>query len=236
MNDIKKLPILERPYEKLKYMGSDSLSNIELLAIILKTGKKDLNSLQLSQMILSKIDNAENFNFLQDISLEELKKFPGIGEAKAIELVAVGEISKRINCDLGFLKNIVSCPKDIYRLMADMQYEKQEILKCLLLNKKNKVICIKTIYIGNLDSINIDPKVVLCEAVRRSASKIAIVHNHPSGDSIPSNHDIESSRRLSQCAKLLDIELLDHIVIGKNNYCSIRQYLGERNETFWGTK
>ena len=131
----------------------------------------------------------------------------------------------------GDLENIVSCPKDIYNMMSNMQYEKQEVMKCILLNKKNILISVKTIYIGNLDSINIDPKVVLYEAVRRCACKIIIVHNHPSGISKPSIQDIQSSRRLNQCAKLLDIELLDHIVIGKNNYCSIRQYLGERNET-----
>lgn len=231
MNNIKKLPLLERPYEKLKFMGCESLSNIELLAIILRTGIKNLNSIQLSQLIFSKY---ENFSFLQEESLENLKSLPGIGESKAIELVAVGEISKRINQKFGDLENIVSCPKDIYNMMSNMQYEKQEVMKCILLNKKNILISVKTIYIGNLDSINIDPKVVLYEAVRRCACKIIIVHNHPSGISKPSIQDIQSSRRLNQCAKLLDIELLDHIVIGKNNYCSIRQYLGERNETIWG--
>ena len=150
MNDIKKLPLLERPYEKLKFMGCESLSNIELLAIILRTGIKNLNSIQLSQLIFSKY---ENFNFLQEESLENLKSLPGIGESKAIELVAVGEISKRINQKFGDLENIVSCPKDICNMMSNMQYEKQEVMKCILLNKKNILISVKTIYIGNLDSI-----------------------------------------------------------------------------------
>lgn len=232
MNKIKNLPLLERPYEKLKYLGSDSLSNSELLSIIIKTGIKNLNSIQISQIIFSKFENGNNFNFLQDISVEELKKFPGIGDSKAIELVAIGEISKRINQSFQESKNIVSCPKDIFDIMNNLQYEKQEILKCVLLNTKNIIISIKTIYIGNIDSIYIDPKVVLCEAVKKSASKIIIVHNHPSGICIPSTQDIQSSRRINQCAKLLEIEFLDHIVIGNNNYCSIRQYLGERNETF----
>ena len=97
MNKIKNLPLLERPYEKLKFMGCESLSNIELLAIILRTGIKNLNSIQISQIIFSKFENGNNFNFLQDISVEELKKFPGIGDSKAIELVAIEEITKRIN-------------------------------------------------------------------------------------------------------------------------------------------
>ena len=231
-NNIKKLPLLERPYEKLKFLGCDSLSNFELLSIILKTGTKNFNAIKLSKMILNKFERDENFRFLHDISIEDLKKFPGIGEAKAIELLAVGEISKRINRKLGDSPNIISCPKDIYSIMNNLQFEKQEVLKCVLLNTKNIIIGIKTIYIGNFDSIIIEPKVVLCEAVKKSASKIIVVHNHPSGISTPSSQDIESSRRLNQCAKLLDIEFLDHIVIGKNSFCSIREYLGDRNEFF----
>ena len=231
-NNIQKLPLLERPYEKLKFLGCESLSNIELLSIILKTGTKNLNVINLSKLILDKYENNGNFKFLQDNSIEDFKEFPGIGDAKAIELLAVGEISKRINRNLGDSQNIVSCPKDIYSIMNNMQYERQEVLKCVLLNTKNIIISIKTIYIGNFDSISIDPKVVLCEAVKKCASKLIVVHNHPSGISTPSSQDIESSRRLNQCAKLLDIEFLDHIVIGNNSFCSIRQYLGDRNEFF----
>ena len=231
-NNIQKLPLLERPYEKLKLMGCESLSNIELLSIILKTGTKKLNVINLSKLILDKFESNNNFMFLQESSIEDFKIFPGIGEAKAIELLAVGEISKRINRNLGESQNIVSCPNDIYAIMNNMQYEKQEILKCVLLNTKNIIIGIKTIYIGNFDSIRIDPKVVLCEAVKKCASKLIVVHNHPSGINTPSSQDIESSRRLNQCAKLLDIEFLDHIVIGNNCFCSIRQYLGDRNEFF----
>ena len=219
---LNKLPISERPYEKLEMYGAKALSNSELLAIIIKTGTKQETAVELAQRILSIHNENNNLRFLEQISIEELTKINGIGRVKAIQLKAVCELTKRMSRPINTQKLIIRKPEDVANLlMEELRYEKNEILKLLILNTKNVVQKIINVAIGGTSFINIEPKDILKEAVKEEMPKIIIVHNHPSGDARPSSADIEMTNRLDKCAKLLGIQLLDHIVIGDGIFESI---------------
>lgn len=219
---LKNLPIYERPYEKLEMYGAESLSNSELLAIILESGTKNETSIHLAQKILclnNELDGNE-LRFLQSISLEELKKIKGIGRVKAIRLKAVFEISKRASKPLKY-KMTVNSSKDVAKIfMEELRYEKREIVKVVILNIKNKIIRIEDISLGGSNYAVIEPKDVLSEPVKMGASKIILIHNHPSGNSNPSPEDYQVTKRIGLCAQMLGIQLLDHVVIGDGEYRS----------------
>ena len=222
---IKELPETERPYEKMELYGEKSLSNAELLAIIIKTGTKQYTSIDIAREVLKLNDepNFNNLNFLRELTIEELIKIKGMGKIKAIQLKAICELANRMNQPLNFQKIIIKEPKDIVKvLMNQMQYEKMEIAKVVLLDTKCYILKIKDIAIGGNNFVNIAMKDVLTEAVKSSAPKIILVHNHPSGISTPSKQDLEVTYKLENATKLLGIQLLDHIVIGKNEYTSIK--------------
>lgn len=222
---IKILPKSERPYEKMEMYGADKLSNSELLAIIIKTGTKEKTSVEIAQQILSmKCKNLENnsIRFLQDLSTEEFMEIKGIGKVKAIQLKAVCEIAKRIARPIGENKIKIKTPQDVANLLInELRYEKREIVKELILNTKNMLLKIVDVSYGGTDSAVIEPKDILQEPIKMGAPKIIIVHNHPSGDPRPSEQDINVTKRLNESAKLLGIQLLDHIVLGDEKYESI---------------
>ncbi len=221
---IKELPIAERPYEKLELYGEKSLSNAELLAIIIKTGTKQETSVQLAQKIL-RLNNSKNIdelNFLRELSLEELMIINGIGKVKAIQIKAVCELSIRMNKPIDYKKVVIKEPNDVAKLlMHDLRFLKREIIKVIILNNKNVILKILDIALGATNSAKVDIKDILSEAVKMQAPKIILVHNHPSGDSTPSKSDIQITDRVYEAANLLGIELLDHIVIGNMEYTSI---------------
>lgn len=180
---IKELPETERPYEKLELYGAKNLSNAELLAIIIKTGTKTYTSIDIARQILKLNDeqNFNNLNFLRDLEIEELIKIKGMGKIKAIQLKAVCELAIRMNQPLNYQKIKIKEPNDIVKiLMSDMQYEKVEIAKVVLLDTKCNILKIKDVAIGGKNFVNIGMKDVLSEAVKISAPKIILVHNHPS--------------------------------------------------------
>lgn len=221
---LKELPISERPYEKLQIYGEKALSNTELLAIIIKTGTKEETALQLAQRVLciSKENKTDSLRFLQQVSIEELTKIKGIGKVKAIQLKAVCELAKRMERPINTENVIIKSPKDVAKLLGEeLRYEKREILKVLILNTKNVVQKIEDIAIGGTFSINIEAKDILKEAIKMEMPKVIMVHNHPSGNATPSASDIEMTNNMSKCAKLLGIQLLDHIVIGDGTFESI---------------
>lgn len=227
---MKELPISERPYEKLEMYGESTLSNAELLAIIIKNGTKEESSVTLAQKILSlgkqKNCKEDNLKFLQELSLEELMQINGIGKVKAIQLKAVCELAKRISKPIEALKMKVKTPQDAANLlMDDLKQEKREIVKVIILNSKNVVIKIQTVSLGGTNSASVDPKDIFFEAIKTGAPKIILVHNHPSGDSTPSKQDCEFTEKMEKAADILGIQLLDHIVIGYNQYTSIKLYL-----------
>ena len=220
---IKELPASERPYEKMEMYGAEKLSNSELLAIIIKSGTKEKTSVQIAQEILSQgMDSKEqNLKFLQDITIRELTSIKGIGKVKAIQLKAVCELAKRMSIPINNTI-VIRTPEDIAEiLMEELRFEKREIIKLVLLNSKNIIIKMKNISIGGVNKACIDIKDILKEAIILGAPKIILIHNHPSGDSTPSNEDILTTKNIIEITKILGIQLLDHIVIGDGNFTSI---------------
>ena len=220
---MKELPQEERPYEKLEQYGEKSLTNAELLAIILKTGTKEETVIGLAQQIL-KLGNEKdgNLNFLRDITVEEFMKIKGIGKVKAIQLKAVCELATRMNAVTNYKEKKILKPYDIAEILIEkMRFEKQEILKVALLNNKNKLLKIREIAKGGGNFVSATIKSVLNEAVKIEAAKIILIHNHPGGDPTPSNQDINFTKKVEQACEILGIQLLDHIVIGNTNYVSI---------------
>ena len=221
---MKELPISERPYEKLIMNGAESLSNSELLAIIIKTGTKDYTALDLANNILKLNDNKEkdDLSFLQDVSISEFMQIKGIGQVKAIQLLAVCELVKRINKPINKQNIKIKDAKDVAKLLInELKYEKREVVKLILLNGKNIILKIKNISYGGSNFAMIEPKEILVEAIKLQAPKIILVHNHPSGDVTPSKADFSITDRIYEAAQILGIEFLDHIIIGKNQYESI---------------
>ena len=220
---IKELPELERPYEKLEQKGEKNLSNAELLAIIIKTGTKEETSVQLAQRILNLNDNETNdLNFLQSLTLQELMQIKGIGRVKAIQIKAACEFATRLFQTVDYNKVIINNPHDIAKIfMSELKFEKKEKIKQIILNNKNEVIKIKEIATGSTNFVNVPVKDILYEPLKIGANKYIIVHNHPSGDSRPSNDDIIFTNKLYDYSILMGIELIDHVVIGNMNYTSI---------------
>jgi len=179
---MKELPISERPYEKLELYGPEMLSNSELLAIIIKSGTKEENSVSVAQRILN-LNNSkeESLKFLCNTTIEEFMKIKGIGKVKALQLKAIGELTKRISKPINKDKIKIKSTKDVADLlMAELRYEKREIVKLIILNNKNIIQRIMNISHGGTNFASIAPKEVLSEAVKIGAPKIILVHNHPS--------------------------------------------------------
>lgn len=218
---MKELPESERPYEKMEMYGASTLSNAELLAIIIKCGTKEESSINLAQKILKLkgISKEKNLNFLQELSIEELTKIKGIGKVKAIQIVATCELAKRMSKPVNSLKIVIKDTKDVANLFMDeLKYEKREIAKLLILNSKNTLIKIKDIALGGGNFAKIEPKIILEEPIKIGASKIILLHNHPSGDPTPSKEDYRMTDRIYECADVMGITLLDHVIIGNNTF------------------
>jgi len=221
---MKELPITERPYERLQMYGAESLSNSELLAIIIKSGTKEYTALDIANKVLKLNDNTnkEDLSFLQDVSIAEFMKIKGIGKVKAIQLLAVCELVKRINKPINKENIKIKDAKDVAKLlMNELKYEKREVIKVILLNSKNIVLKIKDVSYGGTNFAMIEPKDILAEAIKLQVPRIIMVHNHPSGDVTPSKTDFGITDRIYESAELLGIQLLDHIIIGGNKYQSI---------------
>lgn len=221
---MKELPMSERPYEKLEMYGADTLTNSELLAIVIKTGTKDETSIMLAQKILNLRNNADNqdLRFIQDVSIKELMTIKGIGKVKAIQIKAIGELTKRLSQPINNMKIKIKSPKDVAELlMQELRYEKREIMKLVILNSKNVIQKIIKISLGATNTVTVEPKEILLEAIKCQATRIILVHNHPSGDPTPSKDDYRFTDRMYECADIMGIELLDHIVIGDGKFVSL---------------
>ncbi len=220
---IKELPELERPYEKLEMYGEKTLSNAELLAIIIKTGTKEETSVQLAQRLLSlNKTTKEDLNYLQTLSIEELMEVKGIGKVKAIQLKAVGEISARMFSKTKYKKMFINEPKDLAEiLIGNIKSETNEKVKIAILNSRNQLLKIQDIASGGIDFVNIEVKEILTEPIKMKAPKYILVHNHPGESAKPSKNDIEYTKTLYKLSQLFNIELIDHIIIAGMNYTSI---------------
>ena len=216
---IKQLPKSERPYDKAKMYGFNQLSSSELLAIIIKSGTRNENSVDIAKRILLLVNDLSE---IENLSLKDLQNIKGIGEVKSVQIKAIFELAKRINGPLNKSEIKITKPKDIANLlMNEMRFEKQEKVKVLLLNTKNMLISMKDIVIGETNFASVTPKQIYAEAVKMQINKIILVHNHPSGDPTPSKEDYDLTKHILKAGDLLGIKLLDHVVIGNNKYESI---------------
>lgn len=218
---IRSIPADERPQEKLLKYGPGSLSDSELIAIIIRTGSKDENVIMLSQRILK--EDGRGLRNIAEWTSDKFKKFKGINNVKASQLMALSELSRRIST-LKLEKVKISSPNDAAALMMEeMRYYKKEYFKTILLDTKNNVIKIEEISVGSLNSSIVHPREVFKEAIKNSSSSIILVHNHPSGEAEPSREDMALTDRLVECGKLLGIRIIDHIVIGDGVFYSFKE-------------
>ena len=219
---IKSLPETERPVEKACSGGIEDLSNAELLAMIIHTGTKNKSAIGLAEDVLSAFP--EGLRGLGNCCLQELTALDGIGSTIACRFLGAVELGKRISAMSARERMSISSSDDVAKLfMEELRYVKKEHFKSLLLNAKGDIISIESISVGELSSTVVHPREVFSMAVRKSASAVIFVHNHPSGDATPSEEDIETTRRLMECGVLLGIKVLDHIIIGDGLFCSMRE-------------
>ncbi|MBS3074449.1 DNA repair protein RadC [Candidatus Pacearchaeota archaeon] len=211
---IKSLPDDSRPRERFLKRGAEALSNAELLAIILRTGNLQENVIEMSNRLLSQY----NLDKLFDCSLKELQEIKGIGPSKAMQILAIAELSKRASQIKNPIKKITNA-KDVFDLFHErLKDDKQENFIVLMLSAKNNIIGDQLVFKGTLDSALIHPREVFKAAIRSSASKIILVHNHPSGDPAPSEDDLKITQILIDAGKMLNIPILDHVIVGKEKW------------------
>lgn len=221
---IKELPEDEQPQEKMIRHGVGSLSNAELLAIIIRTGTRGATSVEVGRKIIEYLDN--DLSYFHQMDVLELKRNPnlsGVGIVKACQIKAAIELGRRMKPkDLPEIK--ITSPQDVVGLlMDDMQYLKQECFKIILLDTKNKVIKVEEISLGTLNTSLVHPREVFVKAIKQHAASIILAHNHPSGDTEPSAEDKNITRRLVDAGELIGILVLDHIIIGREKYLSFKQ-------------
>ncbi|MCI8481942.1 MAG: DNA repair protein RadC [Clostridia bacterium] len=221
---MKELPESERPYEKMQMYGKEHLTDSELLAIIIKCGTKEDTSIGLAQKILklNQKSSKRDLRFLQEVSIEQLMEIKGIGKVKAMQIMAICELAKRMSKPIQFLKTVIKTSEDVANLLMDeLKYEKREIMKLLILNSKNVLLKNIDIALGGVNFASIEPSVILAEPVKMNAPNIILVHNHPSGDPRPSQNDFRLTDRLYECADVMGIRLMDHVIIGDNCFESV---------------
>ncbi|MCW1926995.1 RadC family protein [Bhargavaea beijingensis] len=218
---ISELHIADRPRERLIHQGAESLSNQELIAILLRSGTRQESVLQLANRVLAFFDRIQD---MQHATIEEMTSVKGIGEAKAVQLLAAVELGKRLTRKQSTERYVIRSPEDAAAyLMPDMSNLNQEHFVVLFLNVKNEVLHSRTIFIGSLNSSIVHPREVFREAVKRSAASIICAHNHPSGNPAPSPEDIEVTKRLAEAGRIVGIDLLDHIIIGDHKFLSLKE-------------
>ena len=209
---LKNYPLEERPREKAFHHGIESLNNIELLALVLRTGNKQESAIELAQRVINEIGG---FRYLHDINYYQLIQIKGIKQAKAIEVLAIIEIAKRLDKQPVAMSAIKE-PRDGYELM----FEQQEKVIVLCLNSRLEVIKEKTVFIGGNNISIISGRELFKEALICGSNRVMVVHNHPSGNPEPSIEDIEATERLYSMAKELDIDVVDHLIIGRSRFYS----------------
>lgn len=218
---IREIQIDERPREKLQAFGAGALSEKELLAIIINTGTKEDSSIDLGRKIIEK---AKSVRGLADLTLEDLTSIKGIGPAKAAKIYAALELSRRISKSRGVSEYKVDSPESIANIyMEELRYLKKEVVKLLLLDTKGAIVGDVLLSEGSLNASIVHPREVYREAIIRSANKLIIVHNHPSGDPSPSEQDIQITKRLQDAGLIMGVDLLDHIIIGDGEFNSLRR-------------
>jgi len=218
---VRDLPLNERPRERLLKLGSEALSAQEILSLILGRGIKGESIMMTSQKLLSRFGNLKG---IANASIEELTQTKGIGPAKAAQIKAALELSKRLEADVGEKpKPVLKSPEDVAAVMrSKLKDKKKEHFWVLCLDTRNRLINRKLVSIGSLDTSIVHPREVFKEAVSSSAASVIFVHNHPSGDPEPSKEDIELTKRLVKAGEIIGIDVLDHIIVCDKSYLSLK--------------
>lgn len=215
---IKDLPKIDRPREKLEKYGPERLLNSELLAILLRTGSEGVNVVELANKILKKFSGVG----LAKASVKELKNTFGLGAAKACEVAACFELGRRL------LQNkqsaLLLSPQDVWEQLKDIRDNKKEHFVIFFLDARNQEIKREIISVGSLNANLVHPREVFEPAVRHLAAQVIIAHNHPAGDSSPSQEDLEITKQLVEAGKLLGIEVKDHVIVSKTNLFSFKEH------------
>jgi DNA repair protein RadC len=215
------LPQAERPRERLLRYGASALSNAELLAIILRVGGAGQNAIRLSEALLAR---HEGLSGLARAGVGELTQVKGVGDAKVAQMKAALELGRRLLASAPDERVQIRSPADAANLlMLEMGLLEQEHLRVVLLDTRNRVLTISTVYKGSLNSSMVRVGELFREAIRRNSAAVIIAHNHPSGDPTPSPEDVAVTRQVVQAGQLLDIDVLDHIIIGRGRFVSLKE-------------
>ena len=227
MNQIYKMKEISaenRPYEKCMRYGATQLTDIELLAVLLRTGTKGMSALELARSILTSQSGEDSLLNIHNLTLKKLKKIKGIGNVKAIQILCLSELAKRLakaSAKDGVVFELPATIADYY--MEEMRHQKQENMKLLMLDTKSRLIGEKNISKGTVNAALVTPRELFIEALECGAVYIILLHNHPSGDPTPSKNDLLLTQRVKESGELIGIHLLDHIVIGNNCYISLME-------------
>lgn len=218
---IRDLPYTERPRERLRSYGASALSNVELVAILLRTGMEGESVLEMATRLLSRF---RGLGGIARATFNELCREKGISEAKACQVLAALELGRRLVSLQPEDRPTIRSPRDVANLlMGEMGFLEREHLRVVLLNTRNQVMGISEIYVGNVSGAVVRAAEVLRPAVMENCSSIILVHNHPSGDPMPSADDVRVTEQVVEAGKLLDIEVLDHIILGQQRFLSLKE-------------
>lgn len=222
---IKDMPCEDRPYEKLEKAGPESLTDAELLAVIIRTGCKNDTSLDLTRRIINRYSDGKGLLYLKKASISQLCRIKGIGRVKAIQLKAAAELGNRMTGmgkENGRYK--ITSPDDLDKLyMEQLRHMEKEVFMVLVMNTRNEIIKELTISTGSLSETVVHPRDVFSEVMKEPAAAVILMHNHPSGDSRPSGNDKVTTKRLIDAGKILGIKILDHVIIGNGNIYSFKE-------------
>ncbi|HSB90624.1 MAG TPA: DNA repair protein RadC [Anaerolineales bacterium] len=210
----------ERPRERLARDGPKALRDAELLAIVLRSGIEGASAIQVADTLLNETNGLPG---LQQLPYETLCRRRGIGPAKAAQLMAAVEIGRRLASAGSVEREAIHSPEDVFRrLKYEMQALDQEHLRVLLLDTRNRILRELEVYVGSLNTSLVRVGEIFRDAIQRGAASMIVVHNHPSGDPTPSPEDIAVTRAMVQAGRLLDIEVLDHVIVGRNGFTSLK--------------
>ena len=217
------LPLEERPRERLQKLGAEFLSAQELLALALGRGVAGKPVMSIAQELIGRFGSIKG---IAEATIDELAHIKGIGTAKAAQLMASFELGKRQSLEGGSLydRYDIDNPRSVVKAIgASIRDKTKEHFKLIILNTRNKILTVAHISTGTISASLVHPREVFKEAIRRSASSVILVHNHPSGDPKPSEEDLRITRRLIDAGKIIGIEVLDHVIIGKDNFSSFKE-------------
>ena len=219
---MKELPVSERPYEKVEQEGVEKLSDKELLTVLIRTGTIKERADQVALRILDSCGE-DGLQALWNTDMEELKRIPGIGRVKAIQMVCVCELARRMARGKRLFGTTISSPEDIVSYYnVQLKYQQKECLILVVLDSKNRILTEEILSVGSIHASIADPREIFLKALKKNGVSIILLHNHPSGDPTPSRDDILTTERIAKAGELLGIRLNDHIIIGQNSYISLQ--------------